>query len=307
MKDKLPNFVVVGFPKCGSTSLHYYLNEHPDIFMPRQKELHYFTNKILSSMTGGPGDKEVDKFHVKSFEEYKGFYKDVDSQRAVGDVSPSYINYPSCIIEMKEKLGLNLKIIVLVRDPIKRAFSNYLHLVREERELLDFYSALKMEPKRKKKNYSDFWFYSFNSDYYQKIKMFKEAFQNVLLITTEDMSMSTKETIQSVYRFLDVDDKFMPENVNRKYNEGGVFRKNLVTKFFFRQGKLRSLIKKNIPITPRMKHLKHALINKFHEKAPEIDPIAEKFLIDLFSKDVLKLERDFQINVKLWNPKFLNS
>src|SRR5690606_30047138 len=121
MQEKLPNFIVAGFPKCGSTSLHYYLNEHPDIFMPKQKELHYFTHKRLSSLCSGPADIEVDKFNIKTFEAYKAFYKGAQFYKAVGDVSPSYINYPECIEEIKQKLGDDIKVIVLVRDPINRA------------------------------------------------------------------------------------------------------------------------------------------------------------------------------------------
>ena len=75
MNKRLPNFIIVGFPKCGSTSLHYYLNEHPDIYMPAQKELHYFTNDILSQFNDGPGDNRVNQFNVTSFSDYQRRFK----------------------------------------------------------------------------------------------------------------------------------------------------------------------------------------------------------------------------------------
>ena len=306
MHLKLPNFIVVGFPKCGSTSLHYYLNSHPEVFMPKQKELHYFTNGILSSMQNGSGDKEVDKFNVKSFESYQGFFKGAERFKAVGDVSPSYINYPICINEIKERLGYNVKIIILVRDPIKRAFSNYLHLVRENREYLGFYEALKEESNRKEQGFSDFWYYTFNSMYYSKIKAYKEAFNDVMVLTTEEMKSNTREIIQSVYSFIGVNSNFMPENLNRRYNEGGVFKRNIITKFFFQQSKLRTIIKKSIPITPSMKHIKHKILSMYKQETPEIDPQAEDFLINLFKEDVHKLEKNFKVNTSNWNKKFYN-
>lgn len=303
-KKKLPNFVIAGFPKCGSTSLYYYLNEHPDIFLPKQKELHYFTYDIISSTLEGPGDTRVNKFHVSNFNDYKKKYSEVRNEKAIGDASPSYINYPSCISEIKGKLGNDVKVIILLRDPVKRTYSNYLHLIREHRETLDFFSALKEEQNRKSKKYSDFWYYTFNSFYYEKIKAFKAEFKNVLIITTEEMNKETSKVIKGTYEFLGVDESFMPENLDRRYNPGGVFKENVITKFFFKQSKLRTIIKSLIPITPWMKHLKHKMINKYQEPAPTIDEKAEDYLIDLFKEDVIKLKEQYGIKTEFWNKKF---
>lgn len=301
---KLPNFIIAGFPKCGSTSLHYYLNAHPEIFMPKQKELHYFSYSILSSMVQGPQDKEVNRFHISSFKDYKACYHDIKNEKAVGEVSPSYINYKSCIKEIKDKLGTDVKIIVLLRDPVKRTYSNYLHLVREHREDLDFYSALMEEPHRKDAKYSDFWYYTFNSFYYDKIKAYQDAFSEVLLISTEELSNNTEETVKKVYKFLEVDDSFLAENIERRYNEGGVYADNLITRVIFRQSKLRSLIKASIPITPWMKHAKHNLISRFKEKTPEMDINAENYLVKLFQDDVDKVSSELGVDISLWNKKF---
>lgn len=302
---KLPNFVIAGFPKCGSTSLYYYLNEHPEIFMPTQKELHFFTHEILSSTIEGPGDNQVNKFHITNFDEYKKCYSKVSGQKTIGDASPSYINYPSCISEIKDKLGNDVKIIVLLRDPVKRTYSNYLHLVREHREDLDFFSALKEEQNRKDKKYSDFWYYTFNSFYYDKIKAFKAEFKDVMVITTEEMSKETSKVIRDTYKFLGVNENFSPENVDRRYNPGGVFKENIITKFFFKQSKLRTTIKSLIPITPWMKHLKHNMINKYQEPTPVIDEKAEDYLIDLFKEDVVKLNKELGVKTEFWNKKFM--
>jgi len=304
MTKKIPNFIIVGFPKCGSTSLHYYLNEHPDIFMPTQKELHYFTHEILSQLNAGPQDNQVNQFNVSSFSDYKKRYKNLKDEKAIGEVSPSYINYPSCIDAIKEKLGTNIKIIVIVRDPIKRAFSNYLHLVRESREKLSFYEALEHENKRKEQNYSDFWYYSFNSKYFDKIRVFKDEFNDVLLVKTEDLNKQANEVLYKIYEFLEVDSSFLPKNLDKRYNPGGVFEENLITKFFFNQSKLRSFIKKVIPITPWMKHIKQKMIGKYKKTTPAIDEKSEDYLVDLLKNDVMNLNKEFHINIDDWNPKF---
>ena len=77
---KKPNFIIVGFPKCGTTSLHHYLEEHPEIFMPEQKELHFFTSKKLQSLNNGPGDKIVKKTQISSEEKYLSFFDKVENE-----------------------------------------------------------------------------------------------------------------------------------------------------------------------------------------------------------------------------------
>ena len=162
---KKPNFIIAGFPKCGTTSLHHYLNEHPQIFMPNQKELHFFTFEILSKLKNGPRDKIVKKTQIDNSEKYLKFYREVKNEIAIGDASPSYINYPTQFPKIKEYLN-DPKLIIVLRDPINRAYSNYLHLKREQRETLSFKEAINIEEERKNKKYSDFWYYKFNSTYY---------------------------------------------------------------------------------------------------------------------------------------------
>ncbi|MCA0152372.1 sulfotransferase family protein [Winogradskyella vincentii] len=304
MNKRLPNFIIVGFPKCGSTSLHYYLNDHPEIFMPTQKELHYFTNEKLSQLNEGPQDNKVNQFNISSFSEYQKKFKNVKNERVIGEVSPSYINYPECIDKIKEKLGDEVKIIIIVRDPIKRAFSNYLHLVRESREKQSFYEALKQEDQRKKLKYSDFWYYSFNSMYYDKIKAFNNEFKDVLIVKTEDLNKKATDVLKSVYEFLEVDSNYLPGNLEKRYNPGGVFEENLITRFFFKQSSLRSFIKKVVPITPWMKHIKQKMISKYKKPTPSIDKDSEDYLVDLLKEQVIKLNQEFQINIDDWNPKF---
>lgn len=300
---RLPNFLVAGFPKCGSTSLHYYFNEHPEIFMPSRKELHYFTYDVLMVQNAGKGDKEVKKFHVSDVTEYQKCYHDVGDELAIGDASPSYANYASAIPKIKATLGEDVKIIVVLRDPIKRAFSNYLHLVREDRETLSFYNALLEEENRKKANYSDFWYYAFNSMYAEKVERLKAEFKDVMVITFEDFISNTADGIKEVYSFLGVNPDFVPTNIDTHFNPGGAYRKNIVTKFIFRQSKLKTLIKKIVPLTPGLKQAKLKTIQRYKEETPRMDVKAENYLVDLLKDDVAKL-KSFGVKTELWNDKF---
>ena len=242
---KKPNFIIAGFPKCGTTSLHHYLEEHPEVYMPTQKELHFFTCNILSKLNKGPNDATVKKTQINSSEKYLNFYKSVRNEIAIGDASPSYINYPSQFKKIKEYLN-DPKVIIILRDPIDRAYSNYLHLKREHRETLTFEEAIFKEDERKTNKYSDFWYYKFNSTYYDKIIKAKETFSNVLILTSEELSNNGEATLKNVYKFLEVDDTFKLKRKFNNFNKGGHFKENIFTKIIFQPSTLKNTIKKKV-------------------------------------------------------------
>ena len=286
---KKPNFIIAGFPKCGTTSLHHYLNEHPEIYMPTQKELHFFTYNILSRLNNGPKDAIVKKTHIDNIEKYLNFYNNVRNEIAIGDASPSYINYPSQFKKIKENLN-DPKVIIILRDPINRAYSNYLHLKREQRETLTFKEAIIKEDERKTNKYSDFWYYKFNSTYYEKIIKAKETFSDVLILTSEELSNNGEATLKNVYKFLEVDDTFKLKGNFNNFNKGGYYRQNIFTKIIFQPSILRNTIKKLIKPTPFLKLIIAKIANIFSKKPEKIDVESLRFLKKSFKKEVKKLE-----------------
>ncbi|HZA66279.1 MAG TPA: hypothetical protein VE592_04975, partial [Geminicoccaceae bacterium] len=137
---RLPNFVVAGAAKCGTTSLFHYLKQHPDVFLPAQKELHYFAYDHLSRNSGGPGGARSLDFACATREAYEAHYRAAGSQVAIGEVSPSYFYFD----EVSERIETELcapKIVIILRDPIEKAYSQYMHLVRDNRETLPFFEA----------------------------------------------------------------------------------------------------------------------------------------------------------------------
>ena len=295
---KKPNFIIAGFPKCGTTSLHHYLNEHPQIFMPSQKELHFFTHEILSKLKNGPKDSAVKKTQIQDSKRYLEFYRNVKNEIAIGDASPSYINYPGQFLKIKEYLE-DPKFIIVLRDPINRAYSNYLHLKREHRETMSFKDAIVVEEERIKNKYSDFWYYKFNSTYYEKIVKAKETFKDVLIITSEELNENHEATMKKVYKFLDVDCDFITKRKSNRFNKGGYYKKNLFTKFLFQPSKFKNLIKKVIKPSPSLKILLAQIASIFRTKTEEIDEETVLYLIKYFKEDVEKL-KNLNINTSNW-------
>lgn len=305
MKNKKrPNFIIAGFPKCGSTALHYYLDDHPEVFMPKQKELHFFTNHILAKLKNGPGDKEAKLNQISNLDNYDKCFENAKDSQVIGEASPSYINYPSVFSEINKELN-KPKVIIMLRDPIKRAYSNYLHLVREHRESLSFYDSLMKENERINNGYSDFWYYKFNSSYFDKILAAKKSFDDVLIITQEELRNDTKGTIKKVFSFIGVDNNYTPNNIHQKYNHGGVFEDNFITRFFFKQTKFKSTIKKIVPIPVQLKNVLNNTVSKYRQPTPEIDVETMNYLVTYFKKDVKKL-KSLGVAIEHWNPKYFD-
>ena len=156
---KLPNFIVIGAPKSGTTSLFYYLGQHPDIYLPVRKELHFFSYEELSKRNHGPGDAEIVGNLCATYEQYVAHYRDVKTERAIGEVSPSYLYYSASAERIYSMLG-SIKIIAILRNPIDKAYSQYMHLKRDGREDLDFTHALREECRRQGMGWSDIWYYA---------------------------------------------------------------------------------------------------------------------------------------------------
>lgn len=86
---RLPNFLVVGAEKCGTTSLYQYLKQHPDVYLPAKKELHYFAYDDIGKIAGGPGGSDILGSACATREEYESYYKGIGPHLTVGEVSPS--------------------------------------------------------------------------------------------------------------------------------------------------------------------------------------------------------------------------
>ncbi len=295
---KKPNFIIAGFPKCGTTSLHHYLNEHPEIFMPEQKELHFFTFKILSKLKNGPKDDIVKETQINSSEKYLSYFQNVKNEIAIGDASPSYINYPSEFSKIKEYLN-DPKVIIILRDPINRAYSNYLHLKREHRETMSFKDAIAVEEERMKNKYSDFWYYKFNSTYYEKINKAKTTFSSVLILTIEELDKDPAVTMKKVYKFLGVDNSFSFKTISEKFNVGGNYKKNFVTKLFFQPSKFKNRIKRFIKPTSFLKIILMRTTSIFRIKPEKIDQNLIEQLKSYFKNDVENLKK-LDVNISNW-------
>lgn len=208
----LPNFIIPGAVKAGTSSLYYYLRQHPEIFMPENKEPHHFAPAKWCGIA------------VPDRREYEQMFSDVRQEKAVGEASTGYLYYP-------ESPGLihaaipDCKIIAILRNPVDRAFSGYCHEVREGLETVSFEEALAEE--RKATRFIRGGEFSFNYIKQGYVHTLLEKYltlfsaSNVHICFFEDLLANTDELMCSIFRFLGVDENFRGD-WSYRYNPSGM-------------------------------------------------------------------------------------
>ncbi len=185
-KRNLPNLIIIGAQKCGTTSLHYYLGLHPQISMSKEKELNFFLGRHNWN---------------KGIEWYKSNF--TGKARIYGESSPSYTTYPfsGAVPERMYSIVPEAKLIYILRDPIDRIISHYIHnctIGREDRTIEAAVSPFDSSP------------YVCFSKYYMQLEQYLAHFpkSNIIIITLEELYYQRRLTLQKLFKILNVDDSF---------------------------------------------------------------------------------------------------
>ena len=204
----LPDFIIIGSMKCGTTSLFQYLAQHSDIMVSKKKEIHYFDFGYSKGL-----EWYRRQFPTKLEKAKKRLN---GSHILTGEASPYYMFHPHACKRMATLLP-EAKLIVLLRNPVDRAFSHYYNEIRHERESLSFEEALEAEPGRLagevQKMMEDENYFSFHHGhhaylargiYVDQIRQVREHYsEDQLLVLDSDLLFSEpQQTCNLVFDFL---------------------------------------------------------------------------------------------------------
>jgi hypothetical protein len=207
----LPDFLLIGAQKCGTTTLYDLLVTHPNIHPAYQKEVHYF-----------------DRYYNKGLIWYRANMPRRSERRAAekrgepfltGEAAPSYIYHPLAA-ERAHRLLPGAKLVVLLRNPVERAFSHYHKEIGREDETLSFEEAIAQEEMRLEGKYDkvvqtgnhshNWWHYSYKNrgHYAEQLQRWYKLYprENFLILKTEDMAADTPGTVNEVCRFLGIEE-----------------------------------------------------------------------------------------------------
>jgi hypothetical protein len=271
-RGALPNLVVVGGLKCGTTSLHHYLNLHPEVEMSRPKELNFFVAELNWPL--GP-------------DWYASHFSGRASVR--GESSPHYTNRPRFegVAERMRSVVADARLVYMVRDPIDRMLSHYLHNVGggyDDRALADAFADHESA-------------YVTRSRYFFQLEPYLEEFgpERIEIVGREELKRDRPATMRRVFAFLGVDPGFRSEQFEREWETGtakggGRFR---VMDRAVRLPGLRAVDRNFDRLPEPLRWLVERVVHDPGAGAapkPEVPPPLRQQLADLFRDDVARLE-----------------
>ena len=296
----LPNFLLIGAAKSGTTALHAYLQQHPDIFLASPKELRFF------SYTGPyPEDLEEKYIHrgVTTLEEYQRHFEDPGSARIIGEASPMYLYTPGTAERIKNLIP-DVKLLAILRNPVDRAFSAFTHALRDWTETeASFEEALKKEPERIRAGWGILWHYTQAGFYAQQLRRYYDIFNKdqIKVVLYDDLAADAMSLCQAVFEYLGVDASFEPD-LSKRPNVSG-FPKNSVfhqfmERLFMKDNAIKRISQQLFPKAFRRRVMESLRrINMEKRAMPES---IRQDLISLFREDIQQLERLINRDLSHW-------
>jgi len=333
-----PTFLLIGAAKSGTTALYYYLNQHPSIFMSSVKEPRFFAmhNEIFRDTGIDPNTPtlsksrdvflQMQKTSISDIDLYTSLFDQVQSQCAIGEASPFYLFHPHAPERIKQFVP-EVQLIAILRNPIERAFSMYLHQVRKGRETRRFEETLDQEPF----NSENIW--HANGPYYirpgfygrQCARYFNHfSKERIRIYLYDDFVDDSMSVVKDIFSFLNVDESIVPDTSVRHAATGissKSYTRRILQSLEPAARKLRSfdsaskLAKQLLPNQWR-KHYRQSIndsrVTKTLQKSkwssyangellkPEMSFAARKRLNDIYRDDIYILQDILQRDLKHW-------
>ena len=294
----LPNFLIIGAPKAGTTALYHYLKEHPQIYMSPVKEPKFFAFEGKNIDFRGPDDGKKD--YVTDIEAYSTLFNHVSQEVAIGEASPGYLHSSQAPKRIRHYIP-DARLIAIVRDPVERAYSHFLSLVRQDLEpLTNFTQAMEAEEERIRNNWSPRWLYKQRGFYYSQLKQYFDLFDRsqIRVYLHEDFKTNSISVLQDIFRFLDVDDRFVPDT-SEKHNATYIHKNKVLHRLLKEQNPLKSILKPLISSSLR-EGIKTNLTTLNIGKRPQIRPKVREQFIQEYREDILKLQELIQRDLSAW-------
>ncbi len=289
----LPNFLIIGAAKSGTTSIAEYLDQHPDVFICPGKEPSYFALAGQTLPPPGPAIPVVmHKLYysqcVTDYRSYTSLFQSVRSETAIGDASVRYLYFPEAPIRIKEAIP-DVRIIAILREPVARLYSHYCMNVQFQFEPLSLPEAIAAEMSRREASWGWDWHYVNAGHYSKQLQRYYELFsrEQIKVFLYEDFVTKPLGVIQEICRHIGVNEHFVPDMSSR----GKVAfqpKNRAVDRWLHWPRTAHSGIWRFIPRQPQ------SLINRIaqwnRKPVPKLDSQLRQEISVLFREDVAELE-----------------
>jgi hypothetical protein len=311
--SRLPNFFIVGAPKAGTTSLYHYLDQHPEVYMSTIKEPNFFAAEIreenfdpklrrgiardtrgLRKFLSGPMREKRFGGIVADWEDYLHLFSNANNESVLGEASVCYLWSPTAPERIAGRIP-DAKILVMLRDPAERAFSQYLHGLGMGAIRWSFREHIQRNLHHRSGQFCVHYPFLELGLYSEQLGRYLERFgRNVWIGFHEDFKNRPRELLRSVFRFLGVNAEFAPDT-GRRYLEAQVPHLAAIG-WLKRLGFWQTAAR----VTPSsLRPLIHrALIRR--PGATRMDPADRQFLVNFYREDIGRLASLVGRNLDPW-------
>jgi len=289
----LPNFVIIGAAKAGTTALYWYLAEHPAVFMSPVKETNYFAYGLDGAGRLLYGNPEVHRFPVKSLAEYEALFAGADRAAAIGEASPLYLECPQAAGRIRELIP-GARIICSLRHTVDRAYSDYQMFLRRRGLRLD--PARDLTPTSAWARPDSHWMQI--GRYHEQLARYFDAFPRAQIHVSlfDDLKRNALQTTQDVYRFVGVDAAHAP-NFAAPHAVGGMPASRLLERFFMNPV-IRSAVEPWVPT--RAANWVRQLRRRNLRRAPSLPAQLRRDLTRHFRDDIARTSELIGRNLDDW-------
>jgi Sulfotransferase family len=221
-----PSFVIAGAPRAGTTWLYRNLEGHPDVFLAPNKEPRFYAVQESESLAfGGPGDERWLSHLVQDRADYEALYEGARQGQLRGEASSDYLYRSRTAADRLHREVPAARLIFILRDPARRAYSNWLQHVQHGREPLSFAEALDAEEERIERGWAWWWHYARRGYYAEQLEPFLDAFprEQILILLHDDLRRDPRWLLAQVCRFLEIEPT-ADERAEQRHNQSLVPR-----------------------------------------------------------------------------------
>lgn len=291
----MPNFLITGAARSGTTSLYIYLGQHPQVYTSPVKEPEFFSYEGVELDFDGPEGKERTNHKIRQntpagIEEYGALFRGVSNEKAIGEASPMYLYSDRAPGRIKHHTP-TAKLIVILRNPVERAYSQFSIMSLLGREPLDeFAQALQAEEARIRNNWMWMYHYKNVSFYYSQLKRYFDIFERdqIKVYLYDDLKDDPLHLVQSAFRFLEVDDTFAPE-VSTRHLPAGTPKSEAFSKLIDKPNPFKTVFRSLFPQRTRQRMIASLRNRNLAGRSP-LAPEIRNGLIEAYRKDIGKLE-----------------
>ena len=297
-----PDFFVIGAPKAGTTALHAALAQHPQLFLSPVKEPKFFLCDGPPPDRGGPGDAHSYREWIWKAEEYEQLFAGAPAGTLRGESTPFYLADLSAHQRIRAAVP-EARLIVILRDPVDRAYSNWAHLWADGLEPIgDFLEACAEEPHRRQAEWAPFWRYLETGLYGGQLEHLFTLFprHQVHIIRYLSLVEEPLATLNGVSRFLGVDEGVITEVPVR--NVGGYVPPTAYTRSLSTLLRYGAAVGSHFPpqIWRKASLPLQWLIQRTPQHRPELQPHERAQLIDFFAEDISMVEQETGWDLETW-------